>query len=655
MKKKLLFTLASSLLCIGISSCGISNSNGTSTGDDSASTNLDDSSKTSQDETDSSSKEETTSSEEETSSSEESTSSSSEEDKPTKEEAIRTVVDLLEASNNLDDSKINAASLSVFENEWHTVEKDETKIHKITRYEGQRNTLSFYKNEKTIVETEDVVSKTDGTEDVKKHQNVYGKTNGLFIDLNCDYDEDHYSPNSLKSNSKEIVESNPKDGQISNEEVNNVFKKGLIVKDKENTNGVIQFLLNNYFSNGEIFASKNAIENATLEKVDNTYTLFSTEETKDDVENTLIQEYKFEFKFSNEGYLLNADGSIATFAKTNNEKGLKSFEYVINLTQSEGTRVDETNFDLDSYFFKRAADLSITFSESYLGAATEISELNKKYYINVSSKKSGVFPSIDKVKLFKITRNGTEAATTDYVYEDDGSVKTITLKKGGNYSFFFKTTKIEEIEKTAEIQTNELTKLEFKERQNVYSKDNEYLPGSIIAGETQFSLATEPANADDDVNIEILNNTIGATIAKVEDSPFTYKLTTSQSGKITIKATSAALGEDKAITREVNVYANTDEGIASFLSETNWIRPNPTSSIVSLDFTSTGATGGTFALEGKIGSEFTASGTYSVSNGQVTIETTEQSNSRYKLNTVKVESGRGDIVIKMMREELMQN
>ncbi|HAS56604.1 MAG TPA: hypothetical protein DCR94_05130 [Firmicutes bacterium] len=624
MKKELIFTLASSILALGISSCGVANSNDTSNESDSSSSILDD-----------------------TSTSSDTSSSNVSENK-----AVSTMVNLLEASNNLDASKINGATLSIFKNEWYSVEKDGVTTHKIINYEGQRNTLSFYKNEKAIVETEEVVSGTNGTDSITKYKNVYGKANGLFIDLVCDYADEQYTANSQKSNSKEIVETDPKDGEISAEEVNSIFNKGLIIKNKENTNGVISFLLNNYFSNGKFFASESAIKNATLRKEGDTYTLFSSEETKDDVENPLIQEYSLQFKFDEEGYLLNVDGSFATFAKTNNEKGLKSFEYVVSLSENKGERVDETEYNLDSYFFSRAADLNISFSEYNLGAATEIDTLNKKYYINISSKKSGIFPNIDKVKLTRITRNGNDALPADYEYEDDGTVKTIILKKGGNYSFFFKTTKIEEIEKTAEIIVNDLTKLEFAPLNNVsiYTRDNAYLPGSVLAGETQFSLAVEPTNAIDDVNIEILNNTIGATITKVDSSPFTYKLNTSSSGKITIRATSAALGEELSISKEVNVYANTDEGIASFLSETTWIRPNPTSSIVSLDLVSTGATSGTYTMGGKIESEFTASGTYSVSNGQISIETTEQSNSEYKLNAIKVEEGRGDIVVKIGRE-----
>ncbi len=636
MKKELLFTLVSSILALGITSCGVSQSDDAL--DNSTSSILD--STSNQDDTSSSISEDTSSS------------------KASENEAVTTMLNLLEASNNLDASKINGATLSVFENEWHSVEKDGETTHKITRYEGQRNTLSFYKNEKTVVETEDVVSKTDGTDEITKYKNVYGKANGLFIDLVYDYSNEEYSANSQKSNSKEIVEADPKDGQISNEEVNSIFNKGLLIQNKEKANGVISFLIQNYFSNGKYFASEKAIENASLTRNDNTYTLFSSEESKDDVENTLIQEYNLQFKFDAEGYLLNVDGSFATFAKTNNEKGLKSFEYVISLSQNKGERVDETEYNLDSYFFSKAADLNIFFSEDYLGGATEITALNKKYYINISSKKSSIFPTIDKVKLTKITRNGSDALPSDYEYEDDGTVKTITLKKGGNYSFFFKTTKIEEIEKTAEIIVNDLTKLEFAPLNNVYStytRDNAYLPGSILAGETQFSLVAEPTNATEDVTIEILNNTIGATITKIEGSPFSYKLTTSAPGKITIKATSAALGEEQSISKEVNVYANTDEGIASFLSETTWVRPNPTSAITSLDLVSTGATSGTYTMGGNIGSEFTASGTYSVSNGQISIETTEQSNSKYKLNAIKVEKGRGDIIIKIMREELMQN
>ena len=629
MKKKLLFTLASSLLCLGISSCGINNSGDSSAQEDNSS------------------------------------SASTSEEETIKDGAVKTIIDLLKASNNLDDSKLVGSTLNVFGNEWHSVEKDGITTHKITRYEGQRNTLTFYKNDKAIVETEDVTSNTDDTETITKYQNVYGEANGLFIDLFCDYEETGYEAKSQKSSSKEIVDSNPKEGEISRDDANIIYKKGLIVKNKEDSNGVISFLLNNYFANNKIFANDEAVANATLKKENSKYTLFSTINSKDDVENPLIEEYKFELEFNDEGYLLNANGSIATYAVTNNEKGLKSFEYVINLTQTIGEKVNENNFDFDTYFFSRLADISITFSTTYLGESVDISEINKKYYVNITAKKSTIFPIVDKVKLFKVTRNGSEADSSDYIYEDDGEAKTLTLKKGGDYSFFFKTAKIEEIEKTATIQVTELTSLKFIDRRDgtlpgggyvgQYNKDNEYLPNYIIAGDTQFSLEAEPVNATDDVEIEILNNSIGATISKVDGAPFTYKLVTSQTGKITIKATSATLGKEKSITKEINVYANTDEGITSFLSDAIWYKPTTTSTIDSLNFTATGATNGTFEVAGSLGSGYTASGNYSVENGNISFETIEQSNSRYTLKSIKLESGRGDMIVSVTIAQLMQN
>lgn len=654
MKKKLLFTLASSLLCLGISSCGINNSGDSSTEiDDSSSSISNDSSSKSNQDNSSSNQEENFS------------SSSTSEEEPIKNGAVKTIIDLLKVSNNLDDSKLASSTLNVFGNEWRSVEKDGITTHKITRYEGQRNTLTFFKNNKAIVETEDITSNTDDTETVTKYQNVYGEANGLFIDLFCDYEETGYEAKSQKSSSKEIVDNSPKEGEISRDDANTIYKKGVIVRNKENSNGVISFLLNNYFSNNKVFANDDAVTNATLKRENNKYTFFSTIETKDDVENPLIEEYTFDFTFDEEGYLLNANGSITTYATTNNEKGLKSFEYVINLTQTIGEKVDETNFDFDSYFYSRPADVSITFSTTYLGESVDISEINKKYYVNVTSKKSTVFPTIDKVKLFKVTRNGNEADSSDYLYEDDGETKTLTLKKGGDYSFFFKTTKIEEIEKTATIQITELTSLKFIDRRDgtlpgggyvgQYNKDNEYLPNYILAGDTQFSLEAEPSNATDDVEIEILNNDIGATISKVDGTPFTYKLVTSQTGKITIKATSATLGEEKAITKEVNVYANTDEGISSFLSDATWYKPTTTSTIDSLSFTAAGATNGTFEVTGSLGNGYTASGNYSVENGSISFETTEQSNSKFTLKSIKVESGRGDIIVSVTIPQLMQN
>lgn len=620
MKKKLLLTLGASLLTIGLVSCGENNSSGS--GESSAPIE--------------------------------------------KEQAVSKAIELLNNSNSLSDDAVTNSSISIRGNEWHDVEESDSTtgtkkvVHKITRYEETKNDVTLYSDAKSKVEVTTTTSNTDGTETIAKTQHLYGQANGLAVDLVSDYRDNAYTVNNLKSTSLAIVSSDPGEGETTQEETNAVLSKGFIGTESF---GTTDHLLKQYFSADKFFAASKAKENASLTKDGNKYSLTSTFTSQDDVENQLIEEYAFTFEFDSTGYLTKADGSLATYAATTaGEKGSKSYEWIVTFTQTLGTKT-ASGVDLDQYFFQSATDFTISFSETYLGSATEISEKGKKYYINVAPK-GGAIANIDKIKLSKVTRNGAVASESDYAFEDDNGIQTITLKKGGAYSLTFKTAKGFEATEEATIVVTDLTSLAFYERPNVYStsKNNEYLPGSILAGETQFALDTAPTNATDDVTIEILNNDIDATISKVDGSAFTYKLVTDKTGTITIKATSEALGADNVITKEVKVYANTDEGIASFLSETTWIRPNPTSGIASLDFEATTSTSGTmtYSTSSSVGGGFTATGTYAVENGSITLETTtwdpNTSNAKkYKLQTIEVEAGRGDITIKIMREELVLN
>ena len=643
MKKKILLTLCASLLGLGLVSCGEENS---------------------------------------------SSSSSNAEPTSTGENAASEVIELLNKSNGLDASRIVSASLSVTGNEWHSVEvtdsttSEKTSTHKITRYEGQTNNLTFYSDHKVKVETIDTMSNTDGTETVTKGQNIYGEAHDLLVNVASDYSDDAYKVNLSKSGSEKIVDSNPQDGELTREEANKVLNKGLI---DEGTYGVTDYLLTKYFEGDKFFGATDAKDNAKLDVDGNKYTLTSTFGSKDDVENPLIEEYEFVFEFDNDGYLLAMDGSLATYAATmsseqaldhtpTTEKGSKSYEWVIDFKQTLGTRT-ASGIDLEQYFFTSKNQISIKFYTSPFWAEeidlTKEAVKNTEYVIRVNVIEGNGIPDIDKVHLYKVERNNKDASKDSYeIGKNDSNEETIKFKKGGEYTLHFKTALVEDITKEAAIIVVDLTSLAFKEREgvsSVYTKDNEYLPGSILAGETQFTLAAAPTNATDDVTVEILNNDIGATISKVDGSSFTYKLVTSNTGTITIKAVSASLGEEKAVTKEIKVYANTDEGITSFLSETTWIEAIPSTSgkFASLDFKATTSTTGTisYTTSSIVGGGFSASGTYSVTDGSIKLVTATRdpdnsTTQRYEIQSIETTPGRGDIVIQVKNaypKTLMQN
>ena len=146
-------------------------------------------------------------------------------------------------------------------------------------------------------------------------------------------------------------------------------------------------------------------------------------------------------------------------------------------------------------------------------------------------------------------------------------------------------------------------------------KDKTYLSENIIAGDTPFTL-TANAGADDDTTIEFVTNEIGATVTK--NAPFSYTLHATKPGKISLKAKSASGLETEV--KEVNVFAYTDEGIASYLAKAKWNALNASSLFQTAEFTlkEGSTTTGTFVLLKNTGDELT--GNFEVKDKAVSLK-----------------------------------
>lgn len=314
--------------------------------------------------------------------------------------------------------------------------------------------------------------------------------------------------------------------------------------------------------------------------------------------------------------------------------------------------------DFDKYFFQNEEELSIGFSTTKLGTPEDnIKSLDTPYFIRVTKNLAIKNENIDKVKLFNVTNAANEDCSSCYELVEEDDATKFTLKKAGSYTLHFKTTKIEDIQVNISVIANEITSIAFPEMKTVFSafaKDNAYLPGSILKGETPFAIEVGGENATDDISFSISGDD-SATVTKTE-TVFSYKLNTTKASTLSIKATSKTLGESKSITKQVKVYDTTDEGIAAFLGNTAWSTAgNTTGNIKTLTFGYESGTSGTFELVVNR-TDAVVSGTYSVSNGAVSVEVTENpSKSTIKLTAITVTEGRGDIVVKVGREYVLQN
>lgn len=631
MKQKLLFTLCASILTLGISSCGteISSSKTSSTEGTSEVTKTDTGSTTT-------SQISKTTSESTTESTSESSTSIIEDNAN-----LAQVKQALMNASSLVSTKTIKSSLSIRENEYRQVEVDGVQTLKNTRYSTSNNTLSFFANKVFSVEEERINSATNDTEEITKTKTNYGIANGIFVKEVSDYskDDDKYEVNSLKSKGEKIGT------EISEENTNNIFSNGLFnvvtaSLNKKDQSNPVAYITANYLDK---------FKSGHVNKEENTYSLSAEETTKDDVDKDVFNEYQLTLSFNNDGALLNAEGTFTAFESNAGVKGNKNFEYIVNFNQEIGTRAN-SDLDFDKYFFQSEEELSIGFSTTKLGTVEDnIKSLDTPYFIRVTKNLASKNENIDKVKLFKVTNAANEDCSSYYELVEEDDATKFTLKKAGSYTLHFKTTKIEDIQVEISVIANEITSIAFPEMRMVWgtSKDNAYLPGSILKGETPFAIEVGGENATDDISFSISGDD-SATVTKTETA-FSYKLNTTKASTLSIKATSKTLGESKSITKQVKVYDTTDKGIAAFLGNTTWSTAGSTTgNIKTLTFGYESGTTGTFELVNS--TDAVVSGTYSVTNGDVSVEVVENpSKNKIVLNSIKVEPGRGDIVVVVSR------
>ncbi len=646
MKQKLLFTLCASILTLGISSCGneISSSKTSSaegtitevTKTDTGSTITSETSKTTSETTTESVTESTTTS-----------STSIVEDNADLNQVRQALMD----ASSLVSSKTIKSSLSIRENEYRQVEVDGVQTLKNTRYSTSNNTLSFFANKVFSVEEERINSATNDTEEITKTKTNYGIANGVLVKEVSDYSkvDDKYEVNSLKSKGEKVGT------EINEESVNDIFANGLFnvvttSLNKKGQSNPVAYITANYL---------NKFKEGHINKEESTYSLTAEETTKDDVDKDVFNEYQLTLSFNNYGALVNAEGTFTSFESNAGVKGNKNFEYIVTFSQEVGTRAS-SDLDFDKYFFQNEEELSIGFSSTKLGTVEDnIKSLDTPYFIRVTKAIASRNENIDKVKLFNVTNAANEDCSSCYELVEEDDATKFTLKKAGSYTLHFKTAKIADIQVEIKVIANEITSIAFQEMKIVYSaytKDDAYLPGSILKGETPFAIEVGGENASDDISFSISGDD-AATVSKTETA-FNYKLNTTKASTLSIKATSKTLGESKSITKQVKVYDTTDEGIAAFLGNTAWTTAgNPSGVIKTLTFGYESGTTGTFELAiVHNNKDAVLSGTYSVSGGNVSVEVTENPNkSTIKLTAITVTEGRGDIVVKAGREYVLQN
>lgn len=501
-------------------------------------------------------------------------------------------LELLTKAEAKDASKVSSLTLSVQNDEYHYQQNKDTKEWEnvINRSNGTTWNASFYTDSKTSIET---IETDKGENDIKTlHQ--YGIAHNRLVDVVSDFSNDKYTVNEQKSSSKEITNL---------EETNTFLNRGEFSKKI----GALRYVLDNYFDGTSKFSSIEARRNASLEEKDGAYTLNTSEIVKDDVDNNVHMEYSMTIKLNAEGYLSSLSSHIKSYdSETDGSKRRLTFDTGVTLEETIGTR-ESMDLDLDKFFFKNKSDLIVFLGANPHANATEkitSFELNQKYFVIVQNNGTGS-ANIDPLTFVSATKDGQTAPEDSYIL--DGNA--LTIKKAGNFVFNYKTTLLNDFKIEVEIENHEITSLEFSPKPSyVFANrdDEDYLSENVIAGDTPFTL-TANAGANDDTTIEFVTNEIGATVTKNASSPFSYTLHTTKPGKISLKAKSASGLETKV--KEVNVFAYTDEGIASYLTKAKWNAVNTTYPYQTAEFAlkEGSTTAGTFIMVDKNDKKITGS------------------------------------------------
>ncbi len=523
-------------------------------------------------------------------------------------------LNLLTNADNLDAMKVSSLTLSTNKDEYNYHENSDTKEFEntISMTSGVSYDASFYSDQKMRID----ILETQKNEKDKKTRHEYGAAHELLIDAVSDYSEESgYTFNDSKSNSSKA-----------NEETNGFLNKGKFGESL----GAVRYILDTYFDGTKNFSSEMARTNATLKEDNGTYTLSTNDIVKDNVENNVHMEYAMTIELNAEGYLTSLTGNVKSYnSDSNGDKFNLTTDTTVHLTQTVAARSTGSDIDFEKYFFVNKANLNLFLGESQYSnkPVTEV-KLNTKYYI-CYSKNGSASANIDKIQFVSI-KDGAEVASTDAYEIDD---MTMTFKKAGDYTLTFKTTLLNDFTIEAEIESHEITKLDFTSKESLrsstpaptnYSENKTYLGSSVLAGDTPFVL-TANDGAEDDTTVEFISNDIGATISKDSSVNFGYVLHTEKAGKVSFKFKSGS-GVETPV-KEVTVFPYTNEGIASFITSAKWTAFNNSYLFTNVTFTlsSGSATSGTF-IANKLSSDddsvtSTSTGAFEVKDNKVTATT----------------------------------
>lgn len=342
--------------------------------------------------------------------------------------------------------------------------------------------------------------------------------------------------------------------------------------------GMEGFIIEQFLTETSSFGSSLAKANVTMEEslsdMTDIYTLkydYTRENSTTRVEEELTME------FDSTGLLIDVHDTLHHYE---GEEGKETASYDVTCIQSGGEREDlpEGAFDFSEYFFD---DFNVIFHTSMFNYDTTTSDLtynvgdtayllNIDGYVGGSPKTASTY--IDPIKV-------TAVSHPDAVEIINGN--RIKFKKLVENLEVTVSSSMKSVQKkvTLHCVAPTTTKIQFGEFMNPTSSSASYsscssahyLPSSWIMGtDREVWVVGEKVQQSPSITVTSSNPEV-ATVTMVEGSENKFTFHPVKAGKTTIKVVDKTLGEEKALTKEITVFDNSDEGIADLLKESAFV------------------------------------------------------------------------------------
>ncbi len=392
------------------------------------------------------------------------------------------------------------------------------------------------------------------------------------------------------------------------------------------TRGMEGFVLDQFLTNVSSFGSSYAKSAITMEEnlssISNIYTLSYDYTRKDST--TRIEE-KLVLEFDSTGLLINVDDALNEYE---GEESKLVANYVVSGVQMSGDKEDapEGSFDFSEYFFD---DFDVIFHSDMFDYSSDSSDtiynvgdtaflMTYDNYMKHSPSTATTY--IDPIKITSVS----EPDAVEIIYGNRIKFKKLVA----DLEVTVQST-IKKVEKkiTLHCVPPQTTKIQFGEFLNPdtnfaqYSATSSahYLPSSWILGtDREVWVVGEKVQQSPDITVTSSNTDV-ATVSLIEGSSNKFTFHPVKAGKTTIKVVDKTLGEEKALTKEITIYDNSDSGIADLLRESNFT-PYNTSLYSDFDFSGTANTN-TGDFSGKYCDSYDIWGSWIVEDGEIKVTT----------------------------------